>query len=141
MNDRMQALEREKLELIERNAKAEEDLRDGHQSEKNKMNEKVDRLKRQIGEKDVLIESSNKKITDLEKELVLAKKDNDSLYAKIAELSREASEKQDQVKSIETKHRTTEKETTSKIKDLKQKQREKIAELQKRYDETLQEKL
>jgi len=63
------------------------------------------------------------------------------LFAKIADLSKEASEKLDQVKTYEARHRTAEKETSSKLKELKVKQREKIAELQKKYDETLHDKL
>jgi hypothetical protein len=55
----------------------------------------------------------------LEKELIVVKKENDSLFSKIAELSKEASEKVDQVKTVESKHRTAEKENNSKIKELK----------------------
>jgi hypothetical protein len=44
-------------------------------------------------------------------------------------LSKEASEKLDQVKSVEVKHRTAEKENSTKLKELKQRNREKIAEL------------
>jgi len=51
--------------------------------------------------------------------LIAIKKENDSLYSKIAEISKEASEKVDQVRTVETKHRTAEKENNSKLKELK----------------------
>jgi len=112
-------LEREKLDLIERNAKLEEELRDSFAVERSKLTEKIDKLKKQGSEKDTALEAANKNISDLEKELIAVKNENDSLFAKIAELSKEASEKLDQVKTVETKHRTAEKENTSKLKELK----------------------
>ena len=105
--------------MIERNAKAEEELRDTFATERSKLNEKIDKLKTHGSEKDTAIELANKKISDLEKELIGIKRENDSLFAKIADLSKEASEKLDQVKTVETKHRTAEKENTSKLKELK----------------------
>jgi biotin operon repressor len=56
MSDRLQSLEREKLDLIERNAKAEEELRDSFAVERSKLTEKIDKLKKQGSEKDSTIE-------------------------------------------------------------------------------------
>lgn len=134
-------MEREKLDLLERNAKSEEELRDSFAADRAKLTDKIDKLKKQLADKDDTIDTANKKVSDLEKELIIFKKENDSLFTKIAELSKEASEKLDQVKTVEVKHRTAEKENNTKIKELKHRNREKIAELQKKYDETLQEKL
>jgi hypothetical protein len=87
------------------------------------------------------LEATNKKVYDLEKELVAVKKENEALFSKIADLSKEASEKLDLAKNFEHKNRTAEKETNFKLKELKQKNRDKITELQKKYDEMLHEKL
>ena len=80
-------------------------------------------------------------MSDLENELVAVKKENEALFSKIADLSKEASEKLDLAKNFEHKNRTAEKETNFKLKELKQKNRDKITELQKKYDEMLHEKL
>ena len=58
-------------------------------------------------------------MSDLDKELVAVKKENEALFSKIADLSKEASEKLDLAKNFEHKHRTAEKETTSKVRELK----------------------
>jgi chromosome segregation ATPase len=80
MNDRLQSLEREKLDLIERHAKSEEELRDSFAVDRAKLNEKVDKLKKQLADKDETIDTANKKVSDLEKEMFLVKKENDSLF-------------------------------------------------------------
>jgi len=46
MSDRLQSLEREKLELIERSAKSDEELRDSFAVERNKLNDKIEKLKK-----------------------------------------------------------------------------------------------
>jgi hypothetical protein len=65
------------------------------------------------------LEATNKKVSDIDKELVAVKKENEALFSKIADLSKEASEKLDMAKNFEHKHRTAEKDTNFKLKELK----------------------
>ena len=58
-------------------------------------------------------------MSDLDKELIAVKKENEALFSKIADLSKEASEKLDVAKNFEHKHRTAEKDTNFKLKELK----------------------
>ncbi len=103
MSDRLQALEREKLDLIEKAAQSEEELRDSFAQERNKLNEKIGKLKGQVYEGKEKLELNDRKISELEKELISVKKENESLFSRIAEMSKEASEKLENLKSMETK--------------------------------------
>ncbi len=63
------------------------------------------------------------------------------MHEKVCEVIRQATEKSDCMRTLETKQRTAEKEQHSKLKEVKQRHREKVAELQKRFEEVLAEKM
>ena len=59
----------------------------------------------------------------------MIQKENEGLYSRIEEMNKAASEKFDHLKNIEQRQATAEKETSNKMREIKNRQKEKINEL------------
>ncbi len=76
---------------------------------------------------------------EMELKIITVEKEKEILNNKVQELVRQTHEKVDTLKTIEAKQLTAEKQTTSKLKELKQKHKSVIADMQSKLDYLQQE--
>ncbi|TNV86198.1 hypothetical protein FGO68_gene12493 [Halteria grandinella] len=141
LNDKIAQLTQENKECSEKYAQAEISIRDTYYKEKEKLQDKISKLKTQLKSQQEKLEEVETKCREQERKNIVLGKECEGLTHKIEELVKQSHEKVDNLKTIEAKQQTCEKETTSKLTRLKLKHKEALQDLTAQFESQLRDKL